>query len=106
MSKILWIDPVGTDLFDQPIKEFLETAKGPETKLDVVSLARGPMHLEYHYYEALILTDTLHAVRKAELDGYDAAVIGCFYDPGLREAREISERLVVTAPAEAAMHIA
>ncbi len=106
MSKILWIDPVGTDLFDQPIKEFLETAKGPETKLDVVSLARGPMHLEYHYYEALILTDTLHAVRKAELDGYDAAVIGCFYDPGLREAREITERLVVTAPAEAAMHIA
>jgi len=106
MSKILWIDPVGTDLFDQPIKEFLETAKRPETKLDVVSLARGPMHLEYHYYEALILTDTLHAVRKAELDGYDAAVIGCFYDPGLREAREITERLVVTAPAEAAMHIA
>ena len=52
MSKILWIDPVGTDLFDQPIKEFLETAKRPETKLDVVSLARGPMHLEYHYYEA------------------------------------------------------
>lgn len=106
MSKILFIDPVGTDLFDQPIQEFLETAKAPETELDVVSLKRGPMHLEYHYYEALILADTLHVVRQAELDGYDAAVIGCFYDPGLREAREITDRLVVTAPAEAAMHIA
>ena len=106
MTKILFIDPVGTNLFDQPIKEYLETAKRPETQVDVVSLQRGPMHLEYHYYEALVLADTLHAVRKAELDGYDAAVIGCFYDPGLFEAREITERLVVTAPAEAAMHIA
>lgn len=106
MTKILFIDPVGTNLFDQPIKEYLETAKRPETQVDVVSLQRGPMHLEYHYYEALVLADTLHAVRKAELDGYDAAVIGCFYDPGLLEAREITERLVVTAPAEAAMHIA
>ncbi|HCP31772.1 TPA: hydantoin racemase [Candidatus Acetothermia bacterium] len=106
MSKILFIDPVGTDLFDKPIQEFLETAKAPETELDVVSLKRGPMHLEYHYYEALILADTLHVVRQAELDGYDAAVIGCFYDPGLYEAREITDRLVVTAPAEAAMHIA
>ncbi len=106
MSKILWIDPVGTNLFDEPIKAFLETAKRPETTLEVVSLDKGPMHLEYHYYEALVLADTLHVVRRAELDGYDAAVIGCFYDPGLREAREITERLVVTAPAEAAMHIA
>ena len=106
MTKILFIDPVGTDLFDQPIKEYLETAKRSETQVDVVSLKRGPMHIEYHYYEALILADTLHTVRKAELDGYDAAVIGCFYDPGLLEAREITEKLVVTAPAEAAMHIA
>lgn len=106
MAKVLWINPVGSDLFDQPIKEFLETVKAPNTEIDVVSLKRGPMHLEYHYYEALILADTLHMVKRAELDGYDAAVIGCFYDPGLREAREITERLVVTAPAESAMHIA
>jgi allantoin racemase len=106
MSKILFINPVGTDLFDQPIKKYLESAKNPGTQLEVVSLDRGPMHLEYHYYEALVLADTLNTVRKAELDGYDAAVIGCFYDPGLMEAREVTERLVVTAPAEAAMHIA
>ncbi|UCH70940.1 MAG: hydantoin racemase [Candidatus Bathyarchaeota archaeon] len=105
-TRILWINPLGTDLFDQPIQEFLETANAPDTEIDVISLKRGPMHLEYHYYEALILADTLHQVRRAEKEGYDAAVIGCFYDPGLREAREISEHLVVTAPAEASMHIA
>jgi len=106
MSRILFIDPVGTDLYDAPIQEFIDGAKGPQTQVDVVSLARGPMHLEYHYYEALVLADTLHRVRTAENEGYDAAVMGCFYDPGLHEAREICDRLVVTAPAESAMHIA
>ena len=48
----------------------------------------------------------LKIIKKAEKENFDAAVIGCFYDPGLKEAREIAEKLVVTAPAEASMHIA
>ena len=105
-NRILWINPIGSDDFDPPMQAFLETGKRSETTIDVVSLERGPLHLEYHYYEALILADTLHRVKQGENEGYDAAVIGCFYDPGLREAREITNRLVVTAPAEASMHIA
>ena len=104
--KILWINPVYVEQSDQPFWKFLETAKAPGTEIDVVSLKRGPRHLEYHYYEALALADVLHEVRRAEKEGYDGAVIGCFYDPGLREAREISNHLVVTAPAEATLHIA
>lgn len=104
--KILWINPLGTDVFDAEINKNLNSGKMPDTVVNVVSLHRGPEHLEYHYYEALILTDTLHLIKKAEKEDYDAAVIGCFYDPGLREAREITSRLTVTAPAEACMHIA
>lgn len=104
--KILWINPLGTSLFDDPIKEIFAVEKMPDTAVDVVSLERGPQHLEYHYYEALVMLDTLHVLKQGEKDGYDAAVIGCFYDPGLREAREITSRMVVTAPAEACMHIA
>lgn len=106
-NRILWINPVsGLAAFDQPIAEFINTAKRADTQVDVVSLKRGPMHLEYHYYEALVLADTLNRVKKAEKEGYDAVIIGCFYDPGLREAREITERIVVVAPAEASMLIA
>lgn len=105
-NRILWINPIGSGDFDQPIREFLETGKNPDTEIKVVSLTKGPLHLEYHYYEALVLADTLHLVKRAEKEGYDAAVIGCFYDPGLREAREITDRLVVMAPAQASMHIA
>jgi allantoin racemase len=106
MSKILYINPIGVPAFDAVFQEYLDREKDPQTNLQVVSLPRGPHHLEYHYYEALVLMDTLHLIRQAENDGVDAAVIGCFYDPGLREAREITERMVVTAPAEASMHIA
>jgi len=105
-NRILWINPIGSSDFDKPIKEFLEMGKSEDTEIKVVSLSRGPLHLEYHYYEALVLTDTLHLVKRAEKEGYDAAIIGCFYDPGLREAREITDKLVVMAPAEASMHIA
>jgi allantoin racemase len=45
-------------------------------------------------------------IRWAEQQGYDAAVIGCFYDPALRAAREVTTRMSVTAPAEACLHIA
>ncbi len=104
--RVLFINPVGTDIFDSPINEILDAEKMAGTEVDVVSLKRGPQHLEYHYYEMLVMTDVLHLIKQGEKDGYDAAVIGCFYDPGLREAREITERIVVTAPAEACMHIA
>lgn len=105
-KKILWVNPVGTDAFDGPIYDYLCTAKNEETSIDVVSLEKGPQHLEYYYYETLVLPDTLKKIKQAENDGYDAAVIGCFYDPGLLEAREIVNNMVVTAPAEASMHIA
>ena len=105
-NRILWINPVGTSVFDEPIRELTNREKHLGTAVDVVSLGKGPRHLEYHYYEALVLTDVLHTVKRAEKEGYDAAVIGCFYDPGLQEAREITEGLVVTAPCEATLHVA
>lgn len=104
--KLLFINPVGHDAWDREIQAYLEPYKEESTQLDVVSLKAGlPQHLEYHYYEALIAPELLHTVKKAEQDGYDGCIIGCYYDPFLKEAREICEKMVVTAPAEAAMHI-
>lgn len=101
--RIMYINPIGTCEFDEGMGDSLRgVAVRDDTTLDVVSMARGPHHVEYHYYEALVLPDLLHTIMKAEKDGYDAAVIGCFYDFGLKEAREITTRMVVTAPAESA----
>jgi allantoin racemase len=105
-ARILFIDPIATTAFREPLQDFIDKAKAANTVVDVVTLERGSEHNEYQYYQALSMADMLHKVRRAEVEGYDGAIIGCFYDPGLWEAREITERMVVTAPAESSMHIA
>ena len=103
---ILWINPVGTEVFDADTLRILNAAKLDGTQVDVVSLpADRPKHLEYHAYEALVVADIVRLTRKAA-DRCDAVVIGCFYDVGLREAREVSGRAIVTAPCQSATAIA
>lgn len=106
MSKILWINPVGTNIYDEMIKQGLTEIKQSQTQVDVISLKRGPTHLEYMYYEALVTPDILHIIKKAEYEGYDAAIIGCFYDLGLHEAREIVDKMAIVGPAEACAYTA
>lgn len=104
-KRVLYIEPVVSETVDS-WKRYLSQFKGPETELEVTSLTEGPKHLEYYSYGALVVPKILKIIKEAEKENFDAAIIGCFYDPGLRESREIAEKLVVTAPAEASMHIA
>ncbi len=105
-QRVLWINPLGTDVFDEPIRDELERVKLVDTEVEVRSLGRGPHHLEYSCYEAAAVPDILALLAQAEGEGFDAAVIGCFYDTALRPAREITSRMAVAAPCESALHIA
>ncbi len=52
--RILWIDPVGSDVFSRDMLNILSKARRPENQVDVVSLAdERPKHLEYHAYKRL-----------------------------------------------------
>jgi len=104
-QRILYIDPVGGGVVAEGL-QLLTSQKQEGTELTMVHLPRGPEHLEYRYYEALVLVDILHLVKEAERQGFDAAIIGCFYDTGLQDAREVAERMVVVAPCEASTRIA
>ena len=108
MTRILWINPVGTDAYDAPIGAELRAEAAPGTRVDVCSLpGAGPQHLEWNALEAVVAGPTMGVIRwAAEQGSYDAAVIGCFYDPFLRGARELSGDMAVTAPAEACLHAA
>lgn len=105
-TRIRWISPVGRDTALENVKNILEKAKRPSTEIDVQSLERGPEHVEYHYYESLVLPDVLHLVKESEKSGFDAVVIGCFYDLGIEEAREIATSMAVAGPAESTTHLA
>jgi allantoin racemase len=104
--RILWINPIGTDALDVDMFKILNEAKRAGTQVEVVSLpVDRPPYLEYHAYEALVVADIVRLTYQAA-NQYDAVVIGCFYDLGLREAREVSGRTIVTAPCESATSIA
>ena len=105
MARLLYIQPVRIEDDCVPGRGIAEHAR-PGNAIDVIAFARGPRHLEYHYYETLVLPDILHTIVAADADGYDAAVIGCFYDLGLQEGRELAERIVVTAPCESSILLA
>ncbi|RMF80337.1 MAG: hydantoin racemase [Chloroflexi bacterium] len=104
--RILYLDPVGQASFVGEIADSLAQVSRPDTQIDVISLQPDrPRHIEYHAYEALIIADLVR-ITYALNKNYDAIVIGCFYDVGLREVREVSGKAVVTAPCQSTTAIA
>ncbi|WP_157220603.1 aspartate/glutamate racemase family protein [Flavisphingomonas formosensis] len=57
-------------------------------------LTLGPDGLEYHrnaYYEFLIGGAVIDTILEADTEGFDAFVINCFDDPGLKQIRSLIE---------------
>lgn len=105
---VRWLNPVGFDGYDAPIAGLLNSIKQPGTRVEVVSFEMDatPTHLEYRAYEALMTRGIVECTRDAAQQGIDAMVIGCFYDPALEDAREISGQTVVVAPCLSCLTVA
>jgi allantoin racemase len=107
--KLMLLNPVGTPDYDGFFAETLKGYLRPGTELHVTSLPpeEGAFtNIEYRAYEGRVTSGIIRAARAAEKEGFDAFVIGCFYDTGLEDAREISGRMIVTAPCYASCEIA
>ena len=92
-KRILFLKVVAYDTMNEAIKKYLNEYKDRNTELEVRSLAVGPKHLEYQFYQAAAGAGILKEVLKAEKDGFDAVVTSCFDDPFLYPARESSMHL-------------
>jgi allantoin racemase len=77
----------------------------PGTEVRVIDVPTGPASIESAYEEMIAIPPTLDLIMACERDGYDAAIIGCFGDPGLEAARELVTMPVV-GPCESAMLLA
>ncbi|WP_136659917.1 aspartate/glutamate racemase family protein [Nitratireductor sp. XY-223] len=75
------------------------------TKVEVRDVPTGPASIESAYEEALSIPPTLDLLMRLEDEGFDAAIIGCFGDPGLEAARELVSMPVV-GPCESSMLLA
>jgi allantoin racemase len=107
--KVMFLDPVAHTDYDQFMADTLAAYKYPNTEAHVTSLdpALGPItNLEYRTYEAIVTADIIRATHQAASEGFDALVIGCFYDTALHDAREISGDMIVVAPCHASIETA
>ena len=74
-------------------------------KVEVATPAEGPLSIESDYDAARAIPSMLASIAQAERDGFDAAIISCFSDPGLEPARELVG-MPVLASGLCAMHTA
>lgn len=107
--KIMYLNPVGNSDYDQVFADMAAAHKLSGTEVHVTSLppAQGAFtHIEYRAYEVMVTQGIVRATRAAAREGFDALAIGCFYDTGLHDAREVSGQMIVTAPCVASVEIA
>jgi len=75
-------------------RRVLHTDTQLEFRAPEAGLTLGTDGLEYHrnrYYEHLIAGAVVDTIVKAESEGFDAFIINCFDDPGLRQVRSLVE---------------
>lgn len=107
--KVMFLNPVSTGAYDQFFADTLKAYKYPNTEIHVASLNPSIgiiTNLEYRTYEAIVTSEIVKASYQASQEGFDAMVIGCFYDTALYDAREISGDMLVLAPCQASVQLA
>lgn len=85
-------------------RALLQTWASSDVSVEVADSPGGPLSIESHAEEALCVAPMIEAVSRRERAA-DAAIIGCFGDPGLAALREVLQCPVV-GPFEASFHIA
>ncbi|MBI4259121.1 MAG: hydantoin racemase [Actinobacteria bacterium] len=102
--RIAFINPFGTDLYDEIIAETLVPQADAGTAVDVIHLEGVPANIDYLYPKHLMEVGVARRVMDLEREGYHAVVVGCCYDPGVRMSRELVD-IPVVGPLEAAMNM-
>ena len=100
--RICFLNPFGTSDYDQLIQDVVEPSMRADVDLEVRHLDVRPANIDYYASKHLVEVGVMKAAVQAERDGFDAFVIGCCYDPGLTQARELVS-IPVVAPLEASL---
>jgi allantoin racemase len=103
--RICFLNPFGTPAYDELITSVVEPTLRADVTLEVRHLDVRPENIDYYAPKHLVEVGIMKSVVKAERDGFDAFVIGCCYDPGLTQARELVD-IPVVGPLEASLAFA
>jgi Asp/Glu/hydantoin racemase len=102
--RILFINPNGTDIYDEHTASILGPVASSGTEVVVRSL-HGVPKMPFLCRLPSCYKQLFETIVDAEKEGFDGVVIGCAGDPGLKEAKRLAS-IPVTAPFEAAARTA
>lgn len=102
--KILFINPIGTDVYNDHMEQVLKEKKNSETELHVRHL-EGVIPTPTLPNPAMFYNQLFQTIMNAEKEDFDGIIIGCADDPGLAEAKNLVQ-IPVTGPFEAAVFTA
>jgi Asp/Glu/hydantoin racemase len=94
--------------YREALTKHLNSVKRADTEIAINGVDRGSLDLHYNFTVALnsfAPGGVLNKMVQADREGYDAAAIGCFLDPALQEAREITN-IPILGLAETSMYMA
>ena len=94
--------------YREALTKHLNSVKRADTAIAVNGVDRGSLDLHFNFTVALnsfAPGGVLDKMVQADRQGYDAAAIGCFLDPALQEARELTD-IPILGLAETSMHMA
>lgn len=105
LKRILYVQPSATDRFDNMVQESLDRYTSPGYEAVVRDIKYGGDVPSCKYYACVSVPYIIEEILKGEKNGYSGAIVGCFGDPGIDEAREVV-RIPVVGIGAAACHIA
>jgi allantoin racemase len=113
LKKILYVQPSASnrlnqnasDEFNKIIQKSLDNQMSPGYSVNVKSIKYGGELPTSEYYICIGVPYIVEEILKGEREGYDGAIVGCFGNPAVRQAREVV-KIPVIGPGEAACHIA
>lgn len=103
--RVMIINPNSTASMTDGIVEAARTAAAPDVEVIGMTNASGPPAIQGEADGSAATPGVIYAVREAEANGFQAAVIACFDDTGLAEARS-AVRIPVIGIGQAAFHTA
>ena len=101
--RILLINPNTTEAVTQRMAEAARRVAAPDVEIATATARFGPAIIGSRTETAIAAAAVIE--RLAEVDGYDAVIIGASVDPGLGAAREMLD-IPVVGITEAALHAA
>jgi Asp/Glu/hydantoin racemase len=94
--------------YREALTKHLNSVKGKDTEISVNGVEKGSLDLHFNSTVALnsfAPGGVLDHLIQADRGGYDAVAIGCFLDPALQEARELTD-IPIFGLAETSIHMA